>query len=68
MIQYAWWQSEYDGRCHAFPVADTGNVRARFREAACEHCVPVNRLNRTQAGMPCVACLIEVGADITENQ
>jgi hypothetical protein len=58
MVDVQWWRSAYDNRVHAFGNEEAGRD---FGEALCEHSVPNSKIQCTDDGERCIACLLIFG-------
>ena len=61
---WAWQLSGYDDRVHAFLAAGGFD---HFREAACTHSVPLDKITRGHTGPRCIPCLLIVGEHLAEH-
>jgi hypothetical protein len=66
-MPYMWWHSGYDRLCHAFAVEQTTDDGRSYYEAACEHSVPLEHVEREQRGELCMVCLIKVGSQLADD-
>lgn len=61
-----WLMSQYDGTWHAFPAAQATDPTTTFLRAACDHCVPTGRIERTTptgVHTMCPACVLLVAEE-----
>jgi hypothetical protein len=65
---YVWWQSRYDHRAHAFPVAQAAEQDRTSYNAVCTHTVTATTVIRRHSGDSCLACAFIVGSPVPDPQ
>jgi hypothetical protein len=67
-MPYVWWQSRYDHRAHAFPVAQAAEQDRTSYNAVCSHTVTATTVIRRHCEDSCTACAVIVGSAVPDPQ